>query len=114
MRLAWMQRFDGVPADPESLLMAEIGKAVGIVPVGPARAVSGDEHAFGLVETVRRIDDVLIETVGPGEAAIDEIVRLPEAWRFERQLDAAQIRRSGGESRLLRRREVAGNTLQYR
>jgi hypothetical protein len=37
-----MQRFHGFADDPKALFVAEIGKLVGISPVGPAGAIRAD------------------------------------------------------------------------
>ena len=59
-----------------------------IVLVGPAGDIGRHEHALGRVEIVRRVHDILVEPVGPGQAAVEEIVGLPEPRTFERHLEA--------------------------
>src|SRR4051794_20053028 len=106
-----MKRFDRLVADEQALLITQCSELERVLVAHPTRDIGGHEHAPCGGEARRRIEDVLIEPVGPGEPAIDIAVGFPEARAFESDLDALEIL-NVLQRRFLRRREVAWNALE--
>src|SRR5215471_12755153 len=109
MRSSRMQRLDRLTADARTLFVAELGKGVRSFAVGPPGTIRADDHALRCTIAVRRINHVLVQPVGPREAAEYIVVALPEAWRFERELHAAQILWCAQNRGFLGRRKIARN-----
>src|SRR4029078_7894948 len=110
VRLAGVQGFNRFTADLEPLIVAVPREFLGIVPVWPAAHISGDKNPLGRADIVRRIDDILVGAVGPGETPEDVVVSFPEAWRLEAYLHAGKVG-DALERSLLGGGEVVGNSL---
>src|SRR4029453_4543884 len=77
-RAARVERLDRLPGDLQPFLVAEGCELLRIVVVGPARNIGRDKHAAVVAEAVGGVDDVLVCSVGPGEASEDIVVAFPE------------------------------------
>ena len=77
-RLAGMERIDRLPADPDLVGDRQLGESFRRIVMGPARDIGADDHAARAVVIAAWVEDILVQSVGPGDAAVDT-VGLPEA-----------------------------------
>ena len=106
-RFAGMERLDKLPADPDLVSDRQLDEGFRRILVSPARDIGTDQHAALRMVVIAGIDDVLVESIGPGETAVNP-VRLPEARRLERNFCTSQ-NIDALQRRFLRRGEVVRN-----
>src|SRR5208282_1150359 len=96
---------------PVALVRLEGAEALGDG-VGPDKGAEQD--ACAAVVAPRRIPDLRDVLVGPGNAAVDAVVLLPEAaLRLEGELDRFSVAR-GSDGRLVCGREIGGDGPEHR